>query len=177
MPVEEIPSNGYTLHYTVLAAHVVNGPNADLPGSGATLPSYPIASNDADWLRLKELSDLTGLESAERETVPYTIVDPERTVNEEFPTGRTNLGSFTFRVAYTQEKYTALKALRDNRTKARWLATDPLRPGQATPSRHATRGIVTVANPMRDAGGGPMMIDVTVTKTDDIPTFHAGADS
>jgi len=163
----EMPMKGYLLHIATDSTHVIDGPASGLPA----LPSYPIAANDAVWKRMRAISEPAGMDEFDVETAQYRNGDPETPIVVNYATGFLQLKPFTFKAAWSRELYAFLKGLESNRTKVRYLFTWPLTRSETTPSRSDSRGYVTN---VKETGTAPIMLDVTIEKCDDLPTFTAG---
>ena len=163
----EIAMKGFLIHYTTDSTHTVDGPKAGLP----SLPSYPIAANDATWKGIRAVSEPNGMDTFDVETQQYRNGDPETPIVVNYATGFLMMKPFTFKAAWSKELYAAMKALESGRTKVRYLFTWPLRSDETTPSRSDGRGYIT--NVM-ESGSAPAMLDITIEKCDDTPTFTAG---
>lgn len=172
MAEKKIPSKGYLFYYTTDPAHVV-----DYPTAPAALPTtYPLAGGDlSTWTRVICVSEPSGMGDAEQETTEHRCGDPETAVVEDFPTGFVNLNDAAFMTTWDRDKYDAFRALRDARTKIRYLFVYPLRAGEVQPSRYGQRGYVKAV--AQDMTRSPMMMTVTLTPTDDTGVFVKGTDT
>lgn len=167
----KIPSRGYTFHLTAQSTHVIDGPNAGLPA----LPAYPISNSDANWDRLYCVSEPTGMGGVEVQTAEFRCGDPEAPIVEDFATGFLKLLPVTIMLTWGRDVYEKLIGYRNDRTKVRYLYQFPLRAGETAPSRLSCRAFVTVVEDRFDQNGAPVMIALTLQKTDDVPIFVKGS--